>query len=251
MKNTIWKSLVSIFFLGMVSINALAVLLPINGQSTGAISDLYPNGFTPAGFTFGIWSVIYLWLLVFVVAQWFFAHKLFYKELSLNFVLSCMANLLWILAWHYLLPWLALVIMLVLLVILMRIFLLMEKHSLDATDKFLLQYPFHVYLGWISVATIANTAAALVSIPWLGAPFTQSSWTISMLIIATGLSMFMVIRFKSVFYSMVTVWALYGIFSRWRASTENLIGEVSLALIVFLTITIVARLILSMRKNVA
>lgn len=251
MKNTIGKTFVSVFFLGMVSINALAVLLPINGQSTGAISDLYPNGFTPAGFTFGIWSVIYLWLLVFVVAQWFFAHKIFYKELAFNFILSCVANVAWILAWHYLLPWLALVIMLVLLAILTRMFLLMEKQPLGVTEKFLFQYPFHVYLGWISVATIANTAAVLVSTGWTGAPFTQGSWTISMLIIATGLSMFMVIRFKSVFYSIVTVWALYGIFSRWRASTENFIGEVSWALIVILTFTIVARLILSLRKNLA
>ena len=86
-------------FLGLVlvlTLNALANALPINGMNTGQISDLYPSLFTPAGFTFSIWGIIYLLLIIFGVAQFFIKDQHYYKELSLWFMLSCIANASWI-----------------------------------------------------------------------------------------------------------------------------------------------------------
>jgi benzodiazapine receptor len=237
----------SIVFFGMVAVNALAVLLPINGMNTGQISDLYPSMFTPSGFTFGIWSLIYLWLLVFVIAQWFYAGKTYYKNLSWLFILSCLANMLWIVAWHYLLPAVSLVIMTILLFALVRIFLMFQDYSLSVKEKIFLQFPFHVYLGWISVATIANVATVLVNRQWEGTPLSTEAWTIIMLVIATLLSLWMTIRFKAIFYSLVTLWALYGIFSRWKGNVEIRIDEVAmysgLLIAVAIVVTIISQLI--------
>ena len=54
-------------FLATVVINALASILPINGITTGELSDLYPNLFVPAGLTFAIWGLIYVLLGIFVI----------------------------------------------------------------------------------------------------------------------------------------------------------------------------------------
>lgn len=45
-----------IFLLGVFVVNALATTLPINGRSTGAVSDLYFSYITPAGYAFTIWG---------------------------------------------------------------------------------------------------------------------------------------------------------------------------------------------------
>src|SRR6187431_1040762 len=56
-------------FIIMVTCNALANIVPINGVTTGEVSDTYANLFAPIGFTFSIWGVIYTLLAIFCVIQ--------------------------------------------------------------------------------------------------------------------------------------------------------------------------------------
>ena len=104
-------------FILVIVLNGLANALPINGYTTGELSDRYPNLFVPAGFTFSIWGVIYLLLLVFVIYQirnWWSKHRLdmsFVQKIGPWFAISCLANASWIIAWHYVQPLLALFIM--------------------------------------------------------------------------------------------------------------------------------------------
>lgn len=249
MNRTFLKLMTVVAFIGMITINALAVLLPLNGQDTGQISDLYPSYFTPAGFTFGIWSLIYLWLLVFVVAQWFYSGKSYYNKLVQYFLASCLANMAWIIAWHYLMPWVALAIMLVLLTTLAKIFVLLNNQTLNLAERLTLQFPFHIYFGWISVATIANTAAALVSVPWYGSPLSQDFWTITMLVIAALLSGWMSLRYKAFLYSLVTVWAFYGIAARWHDNTNSIIDDVAFYFILILVATSAMQLFKILKRH--
>ncbi|MEM8568693.1 MAG: hypothetical protein AAGF85_19710, partial [Bacteroidota bacterium] len=143
----------------VIVVNAMANALPINGMNTGEISALYPNLFVPAGVTFSIWSVIYLGLLGFTLYP-FITGKMLENRLASLFQLTCLLNVSWIFAWHYLLTELSLAIMLLFLLALIKIY-----RRLNITNNlycWLVYVPMNIYFAWICVATIANVTALFV-----------------------------------------------------------------------------------------
>ena len=244
-------SILNIFALVVVlTVNTLANILPINGMNTGQISDLYPSLFTPAGFTFSIWSVIYLLLITFAISQFKIKDQLYFKELSMWFLLSCVANVSWILAWHHLYTTASVVIMLTLLYSLTRIFLLLNNNQLSKTEWFLIKLPFIFYLAWICVATIANISALLVSLHWLGGFLTPAYWTITMIAIAGLLGLFIAFRFKEPAFLLVLMWAFFGIYSNWAGTENASIGNMS-RLYIFLLALAFIKLMIDKRKATA
>jgi hypothetical protein len=208
-------------FILMFTINALAVILPINGQNTGAISDKYPNLFTPAGITFSIWGIIYLFLLLYTIYQTGLIWKATPQQNTIVhrigglYILTCIFNAAWILCWHYDLVALSVVVMLLLLTTLIFIYLRIRdilKHAVLSHKKWLVMMPFSLYLGWITVATIANATALLVFYKWDGFGIGPVIWTILLLCIAATITMTMLGKFKDYAYSIVVIWAVLGIF---------------------------------------
>ena len=220
MKNTKVLSLLNLVaFIATIIINALANAMPINGRTTGELSEMYPNLFVPAGITFSIWGLIYLLLLVFVVYQLILAFYSAQKASVIHkigwwFIISSIANCGWILAWHYVLPELSLLIMLLLLFSLSRIYLELDrvKPHVSKSAKWIVYPCFSVYLGWITVATIANTTAVLVDWGWTGGALGGSAWAIVMMIIAAIMGVYFAIFRKNIAYTLVIVWALHGIY---------------------------------------
>jgi benzodiazapine receptor len=46
-------------------LSGLATIIPLGAFDQGEVSALYPTLFTPAVFTFSIWSIIYLsWVVI-------------------------------------------------------------------------------------------------------------------------------------------------------------------------------------------
>ena len=222
---------------GVIIVNTLAIVLPINGMSTGELSALYPNLFTPAGFTFSIWSVIYLLLIGFVITQWTLLSKSYFIELSLWFALSSLANVSWILCWHYLFMYASVLVMLILLFSLVKIFLLIQSSELTSLpEKLFVKLTFTFYFSWICVATIANISALLVSLSWEGGILSPVIWTLTMITIASVLGIFISRRFSSPSFLLVLIWALYGIHSRWRGSENTAIAETALIELIVLAI---------------
>ena len=210
----------------VLTVNALANILPINGMNTGQISDMYPSLFTPAGFTFSIWSLLYLLQIGFVTAQFGFKDKPYFKELSLWYLVSCVANASWILVWHHLLTSASLVVMLVLLFSLTRIFLLLQNQSFEKKTEWLfIKLPFVFYLSWICVATIANTSALLLSFDWHGGFLSEEIWTIVLLLIATALGLIIAFRFHEPVFLLVLMWAFFGIYMRWVETEHDFIAS--------------------------
>ena len=202
-------------------LNILASIGVVNNRTTGQLSDKLPNLFVPSGMTFSIWGVIYTLLLLFIARQ---AKGLlsedaegavYVKKIGWFFVLSNVANSMWIFAWHYELVPLSLIFMVLLLVSLLVICLRLgigrSEAFMSRREKLFFHVPFSVYLGWITVATIANANAVLV---WAGVrPYTQTAaiWTVLVIVVATVIGLLMLWTREDITYGLVIVWALVGI----------------------------------------
>ena len=64
------KIITSLSYALMIVTNISANLIPINGVRTSEISDSYENLFTPAGFTFSIWGLIYFLLALHIFYEY-------------------------------------------------------------------------------------------------------------------------------------------------------------------------------------
>jgi benzodiazapine receptor len=233
LRNALFSTLA---FIAMLTINALANILPINGLNTGEVSALYPSLFTPAGITFSIWSVIYLLLIGFIILQWRNSDAYIFAEVSQLFWLSCLLNLGWILSWHYLQVSMSVTLMLLLLLTLAQLFLKVRKISLTKPEqKIFIRLPFTIYFAWICVATIANISTLLVSNNWDGGFLSAPVWTIVMMIIASLLALYIMNKYRAPVFALVIVWALFGIFMRWNGSEQQVLSHASLSLLLIVS----------------
>lgn len=219
----------ALFFILVIVMNGLANALPINGKNTGELSDLYPNLFVPTGLTFAIWGVIYLLLFAFIIYQLFEVLRInrpkafFLERIHLWFIGSCIANASWILAWHYLYIWASLGIMLLILTSLLMIYLRLKigKSEENSMIRYLVHLPFSIYLGWITVATIANTTALLVHTEWGAFGLSEQFWAVSAIGIATIIGLLVLFRRNDPYYTAVLVWAFAGIMLKRMAVEAN------------------------------
>jgi hypothetical protein len=239
--------------IAVLVLNTLAVTLPLAGRNTGEISDLYPNLFVPAGYAFSIWSVIYILLIIFIVLQ---AKGLFKKDqpapdfvgqIGWWFVVSCVANSLWIVAWHNLLVSVSLLLMLLILFSLVQIY---QRINNGGEVPFLVKLPFSIYLGWITVATVANVTAVLVASGWSGWGVSEINWTVIVLITASLIAALVVWTRKDWAYLLVIIWAFYAIVVKRQAvgnPDETIIITTIYVALAFLILLLLARIFLLKR----
>jgi hypothetical protein len=222
-----------LFFGAMVYMNYLANSLPLNGKTTGQLSDAYPNLFVPAGITFSIWGVIYLLLAVYCVVQFLPASKEIAAGISWLFIISCALNGFWIVAWHYQKLPFSLLIMIGLLVTLILINLQIKDLPVGV-----MKAAFGIYLGWICIATIANVTALLVSIGWGGMGISEEAWTIIMIAAGTLIVSLAIMRFENPFIGLSVVWAFTGIIIKRSADYRSIVIAAALGILLTGIITI-------------
>lgn len=223
-----------ILFVGMVVMNYLANALPLNNNTTGALSDSYPNLFVPAGITFSIWGVIYLLLAIFSVVQ--FSPRTREVAISIGwiFALSCIFNALWIVAWHYERLWISLFLMIGLLISLILINSITGKGS-----SMIVKATFGIYLGWVCIATIANVTALLVSMGWSGGFLPEEVWTIIMIVVGAAIIAFSVKGFSNPWIGVAAVWAFTGIVIKQSGSYLTITVAALVALLAVAAVTII------------
>lgn len=206
-------------FAAMVAVNALANLLPIGGNTTGRVSEAYPNLFTPAPITFAIWGVIYLLMAVFIVYQWevfdggLHSAKL-REDVGLWFTVSCALNIGWIFLWHYGMIGYSTICITLLLAVLMII-----RGQLTAAGGNLLQRMaatsgFSIYFGWIIVATLANIFVWQTKIGWNGWGLPADFWTVTALLIGAVIAAAVVLIGGDRIAGIAVMWAVAGILIR-------------------------------------
>jgi hypothetical protein len=211
-----------------IAINGLANALPLNGQGTGEISDRFRVFFVPAGYVFSIWGLIYLGLIAFAIYQALpsQAANPGLRRVGYLFVLSCVANIAWLFLWHYNIFLLTLVAMLSLLGTLIAIYLILGIGRTPAppAETWLVRLPFSIYLGWVTVATIANATSVLDYLRWDGFGIAPEVWAVIMLAAATIIGMLVGITRRDTAYLLVLIWAFVGIGVKHSATATVAVG---------------------------
>lgn len=220
------KTIVLIVFLLMIGVNAAANLIPLNGLTTGQVSDSYPNLFTPMPFTFAIWSLIYFLLFCYVLYQMGFFQKAgkkadssLLKSVAVYFIVSSLANAAWIVSWHYRQIPLSFLLMAVILVSLILVNHKFDGVKIKGKEIFFLKLPFRIYFGWITVATIANAVVLLVSLNWNGWGLPEEVWLLIILAAGMIIGVATMLKQRDFSYGLVLIWAYFGILVRHVAAT--------------------------------
>lgn len=230
-KNLTTKVIVLVSYVLMIVVNALANTLPLNGITTGEISNNYENLFAPTGFTFAIWGLIYLLLAAYTLYQLGLfggnksaANERLLSRVGILFSISSLANAAWIFCWHYDYIPLSMLLMVIILLCLIFINEALKKETLNSRDKFFISLPFSVYFGWITVATVANVTVLLVSLGWDGFGIAPEVWTVIVLVVAALIGGITSIVNRDVAYGGVIIWAYAGILVK-HISTNGYSGE--------------------------
>ena len=217
----------------------------INGNTISSLSAEYANLFTPAGYAFAIWGVIFIGLLVFAIFQVYRSftgqpERVKKFETGPWFYFANFANALWVLAWLSEYTLISVLLMLIILGCLIALILKNNMERWDAPFKTIAFYwwPICLYSGWIAVATIANIAAYLSKIGWDGGFLTDVQWTIIMIAVATVLNIAMIYTRNMREFAIVGVWALVAIYVR-HLDSESSLAYISLggAVLIFLNVS--------------
>ena len=198
-----------------LTVNILASTLPLNGQNTGEISDRFKVYFVPAGYVFAIWGVIYLGWIAFTIFQFQPSQKESprLRRLGYLFAISSVANAAWLFCWHYNQFGLSVRVMLALLGLLIASYLRLNvnRTPVTRTEYWSVDVLFSLYLGWISVASVANITDWLYFVGWNGFGVSAQTWAAIMLAVASLLGLAMAVTRRDVGYLSVLVWAFIGI----------------------------------------
>jgi benzodiazapine receptor len=219
----------------------------LGGKSTAEISDANPTLITPAGYVFSIWGIIYILLGIFVVFQALPSQKGkdYHERISWLFVLSSLLNIVWLFLWQFEYLGLSVVLMFLLLATLIAIYLRLNigKSAVSLREKLAVHVPFSVYLGWITIASIANVAVALVSMKWDGFGISQETWAFLVIIVALLITLLVIVTRKDVAYGLVIVWALVGIAVK-QSEYQNIVMIAEISAVV-VAIALVASILLT------
>lgn len=202
-------ALMVIALIGVIIVNALANILPLNNQTTGEISNRLPVLFTPASYVFSIWSVIYVLMIFWLVGMWKRSKDIdtTYIKRSNLFIISCIFNVAWVYLWHYEYFLFTVVVMIAFLITLILLYRTYPVSNNLLTGRL----PISIYLGWISVATITNISYVLTLYQWNGWGLSDPLWAVIMMTVGTALALHIRFHHFDIAYVFVFIWAYIGI----------------------------------------
>ncbi len=199
--------------------NYMANAIPIAGRTSAEVSDMFPTLFTPAGFTFAIWGVIYLLLLGFagyIASFWNKPVPPLFQKIDGWFFVAGIGNAAWLPAFHNLQIGFSMLFMLFILGALIMLYLRLGigVTEVPPVQRWLVHLPISVYLGWISVATIANVSILLTHLGWNGQPGGPQFWTVVVIVTAVAIGLMALLKRNDNAFALVIVWAPFGIYSK-------------------------------------
>jgi len=218
---------VNLLFLAVtLVINTFGAIGLINGLSQKQISDMYLTLITPSPATFRIWSVIYSFLLIAMIVMILKKDDPYYQKavdnVSLLFRISCILNIAWIVSFSFLLVEISVVFILGFVITLALISVKLLK--IREGKRWLLPVSFGLYGGWLFIATVVNTAAALIKVKWSGFGLAQENWGCIMLVVAILLVIGVLLKIRNAVFPLPLAWAYFGIY-QFLQSPDGFKGE--------------------------
>jgi len=208
-KDTIRQIIIVIATLVTIALNIFSGL--ITGKSVAAISNRFPVPVTPAGWAFSVWGIIYTGLIAFAIYQALPSQSTNprLQRIGYWYVLSCAANVAWLFLWVNEQITLSLVAMVVLLLSLITLYLRadMNRTNITRVERWCVNIPFGIYMGWITVATIVNVTVVLFNLGWTGSGISPETWTMLLLVIGTVITLSVGITRVDIAYIATVVWA--------------------------------------------
>ena len=209
-----------------VACNGLFEYLRLGGTTSAEVSNQVFTWFMPAGYVFSIWGVIYAALIIWMIAETRRARE--GSSLSLRnatlFVLSCVLNVSWLVAFHFQQILTSLVILVALWIVLALLYVSLR----DSEGRSRLNLaPFSLYFAWSTVAVIVNAtnfATRLVETPLI---VSQVS-TVVLAFAALAVAYLSTRNSKDYVFPLVIIWALIGVAVN-VAQADTLIAMIVLA----------------------
>ena len=207
-----WAVVNLVVLIVVLAANGAAGSGAMSGESIGVIANRYRSLFLPANYVFGIWSLIYLGQIVSSVFQCTPGHgRQLAARLGPWWTIAGVLNVAWISLFSFSYFAAALVVMVVFLGVLVRMSLLVRDPSASFAARALAEWPFDVYLAWISVALIANSFQYAHVVAWSGFGLPESTWAVVMMAVATILGLIMTRAHGMWLFPVVVAWAVHGI----------------------------------------
>jgi benzodiazapine receptor len=225
-------------FILVIVVNGLAGSTTLlGGRTTAEVSNATPTLITPAGYVFAIWGIIYILLGVFVVNQALPSqrNKGFHRRIGWLFVVSSLLNAAWIFAWQYDYLSLSVILMFLLLASLILIYLRLDigRSKVDRRERVAVHLAFSVYLGWITIATIADVAVTLVSLHWDGFGVSAEAWAVATVLVTLVIAVLVAVIRRDVAYELVIIWAFVGIAAN-QGSNQTIVTLMAASIVVVL-----------------
>ncbi len=234
-------------------INSVSEAIPLNGQTSAQIANRLPIFFVPANYVFSIWGVIYALLIAFTIYQALPSQREnpYLRKIGYWFALTCVANGTWLVLFHYNQFALSMVAMIILLAALIAIYTRIEvgRGAVSNATRWCIQIPFSTYLGWITVATVANAAYVLYDAQWNGFGISGEVWAAIMLVVAAAITLTIVVTRRDIAYSAVLLWALVGIVV--KQSGAPLVAGTAVVVAIAIVVTLLWRLFKGRGGNAA
>ena len=224
----------------------------LGGKLTAEISDANPTLITPAGYVFSIWGIIYILLGIFVIFQALPSQKGkdYQKGIGSLFALSSLLNIGWLFLWQFGYLSLSVVLMFLILSTLIAIYLRLNigKSIVSLREKFAVHLPFQVYLGWITIASIANVSVTLVSMGWDGFGISQETWATLIVVVALLITLLVITTRNDIAYGLVTMWAFVGIAVE-QIGNQNIVTLTEISAIIIAIVLAASTLLTRLRHK--
>ena len=203
--------------IGTVAFNGISQAIPLNSQTSAEIANRFvPNYFLPANYVFSIWGIIYIGIIAYGIFQVLPSQRNnpLLRFIAPLFWVTCLANVVWLVLFHYEQFALSTVAMIALLVSLIAIYLRLRRSTLTTAEYWAVSVPMSIYFGWITVATVANFTYVLISANWDGLGLIAESWGAIMIVVAGIIASVVAFRYRDLAYGGVIIWAYVGLYAR-------------------------------------